>query len=210
MSDADFIEADVTFPGCAAFPYVMNFAAFNNDSNHFEAVARVVMNRLTTFSYKTVFIKVFEIVTNKYESFNHGQSVVCWLLDFSIPQRDALISVLGSAARIRGCNVHYQRNARKVALKVCRGDEKLIQIFLKIAYKIPDLQTENEVTLAFDILKGEKSIIDEESQEFLLEVVGLNTEEASISNESWTASNTGSIDGQSQELSKCLAKPYKI
>ena len=189
MSDADYIEADVTFPGCAAFPYVMNFVTFNSDSNHFEVVARVITNRLTQFAYKTIFDKVFAIVTNKYPSFDHGQSVACWILDFSVPQRDALISVLGSAATIRGCNVHYQRNARKVALKVCR-EEKSIQIFLKIAYKLPQLQTENEVMLAFDILKGEKPFADEEAQEFLLGVIGLNQEEASINNETWTSEKT--------------------
>ncbi len=61
---------------------------------------------------------------------------------------------------------------------------------MKIAYKIPDLETENDVTLAFHILKGECPFSDEEAQHFLLDVIALSQEEPSINNEGWTAAKS--------------------
>ena len=53
---------------------------------------------------------------------------------------------------------------------------------MKIAYKIPDLATESDVTLAFEILRGKRSFDDDESQSFLLQTVGLTQEQASLNN----------------------------
>lgn len=145
ISDADFIEADVTFPGCASFPYTLNLVTYNADSNHFETVARSVLNKLRQYAYKTVFGKIFEIVTNFHPSFNHGQSVTAWILDFSIPQHDGLAAVLGTSSGIRGRRIHFCRNARKVAVKVLRDDK---------------------TSLAFHILKGDYPFFRRRSSAF--------------------------------------------
>ena len=71
------------------------------------------------------------------------------------------------------------------------NDRQTIDVLLKICYKIPDMETENDVTLAFDILKGERLFTDEDSQYLLLQVVGLREEEASLSNAGWTACKLG-------------------
>jgi len=108
LAESDFVEADVTFPGCASFPYVLNMVAFNLRCNHFQVVARVVMSRLTAAAYRRSFNKVFEIATNIHPEFDHGSNVVAWIVDFSLPQYDGLASAINAGeqsqarAKIRG------------------------------------------------------------------------------------------------------------
>ncbi len=108
LAESDFVEADVTFPGCASFPYVLNMVAFNLRCNHFQVVARVVMSRLTAAAYKRSFAKVFEIATNIHPEFDYGSNVVAWIVDFSLSQYDGLASVINASepsqarAKIRG------------------------------------------------------------------------------------------------------------
>ena len=185
LSEADVVEADVTYPGCSSWPYCLNGVTYNPDSNRFEVVFRVMLNKLTQHAYQTTFTKVFEITTNLHASFDHGKSVECWVVDLSIAQRNGLSNALQSSANIRGCGVHYRRNGRKAAVKVFGNDSESIEIFLKIAYKIPDLATESDVTLAFEILRGKRSFDDDESQSFLLQTVGLTQEQASLNNSGW-------------------------
>jgi hypothetical protein len=144
-----------------------------------------------------------------HPSFDHGKSVATWVLDFSVPQRDGLTAVLGIASGIRGFIVHFQRNARKVAVKIFRDDERSIKIFLKIAYKIPDLVSASDVTFAFELLKGEQPFSEEESQQFLLETIGLDQEEASVNNEEWIASKCWADWWMKPRTLKMFSKAYK-
>jgi len=107
------------------------------------------------------------------------------MVDFSVAQRNGLSNALQSSENIRGCLIHYKRNSRKAAVKVFRNDSESIEIFLKIAYILPNLATESDDTLAFEILRGKRSFDDQESQRFLLEVVGLTQEQASLNNSGW-------------------------
>ncbi len=94
FSEALFVEADVTFPGSASFPYLLNIVTFNYEMNHFQTVARVIMSKLTTSAYKNAFEKVFQLVDECHPEFEGGKNVVAWILDFSLAQMDGLSSVM--------------------------------------------------------------------------------------------------------------------
>jgi hypothetical protein len=42
LSEADVVEADVTYPGCSSWPYCFNGVTYNPDTNRFEVVFRVI------------------------------------------------------------------------------------------------------------------------------------------------------------------------
>lgn len=129
------------------------------------------MSGISSANYREAIKKVFTLTTNHHPEFENGEHVTAWLVDFSIAQRDGLASNLGSnaAEAIRGCNVHYQRNVKKVCDKVC-SDERSKEVFKKIAYRIPDLSQQEDVDLAFSLLCGEKSFDDDDAQDFLQQV----------------------------------------
>lgn len=81
--------------------------------------------------------------------------------------------------------LYITNETQEAAVEVFRNDSESIEIFLKIAYLLPNLATESDVTLAFEILRGKRSFDDQESQRFLLEVVGLTQEQASLNNSGW-------------------------
>ena len=138
----------------------------------YQPVARVLMTGVSTACYKRAIKKVLELTTNLHPEFEHGAHVRAWQVDFSLAQRDALASNLGKGASrvIRGCEVHYQRNVKKVCDKV-NSDEPSKEVFKKIAYKIPYLHLQEDVELAFEILSAEKGLDEEDVITFLEEKV---------------------------------------
>ena len=158
LSQAIFVEADVTYPGNLSFPYLLNIVTYNEETMVFQTVARVLLNKLTTAAYRRAFEEVFQITTNLHPCFNGGREVLFWIVDFSSAQYEGLAANIGkkeARARIVGCKVHFQRNARKIAAKICGPDRNSLDLFTSIAYKIPDLTEESQVFAAFDILSGE-------------------------------------------------------
>lgn len=156
FAESIFLQVDVTYPGTNAFPYMLNFVTYNEGTLMFQTVDRVLMNRLTVASYKVAFKKVFECVTNVHPEFEHGAHVKAFIVDYSLAQHSGLSSAIGERAleMIRGCSVHYQRMAKKVAEKVASNDRSSKEVLLKIAYKIPHLEDRSHVNLAFDVLCG--------------------------------------------------------
>lgn len=105
FSEALFIEVDVTFPGSASFPYLLNVVTFNYEMNQFQTVTRVLMSKLTTSAYKKAFQKIFQLVDEFHPEFEGGKNVIAWILDFSLPQLDGLSSVIKQSdvrQKIRG------------------------------------------------------------------------------------------------------------
>ena len=137
----------------------------------YQPVARVVMAGVNTPTYREAIKTVMQLTTNLHPEFELGKHVKAWLVDFSLAQRDGLAANLGNVAGqvIRGCEVHYQRNVKKVCDKVC-SDEPTKQAFKKIAYAIPSFDSKEDVELAFSILCGERSFDDEEVQDLFLKV----------------------------------------
>ncbi len=179
LSQAIFVEADVTYPGNLSFPYLLNIVTYNEETMVFQTVARVLLNKLTTAAYRRAFEEVFQITTNLHPCFNGGREVFFWIVDFSSAQYEGLAANIGkkeARARIVGCKVHFQRNARKIAAKICGPDRNSLDLFTSIAYKIPDLTEESQVFAAFDILSGETLLDDEEAMRFLTETLGITDE----------------------------------
>jgi len=186
MSDALFIQADVTFPQTSAFPYLLNIVCFNHETLQFQAVARVLMNNLSALAYKMAFTKVFEIATKIHPEFEEGKHVNAWIVDFSTSQHSGLSAAIGVKASqiIRGCDVHFKRNVKKVAIKVSPNPESQ-KVFEKIAYFIPKIEIEEEVSLAFSILIGDTPFDDEEAMELLVNKVECSKDQLVVSTVGW-------------------------
>ena len=105
FAEALFIEVDVTVPGSASFPYLLNVVTFNYEMNQFQTVTRVLMSKLTTSAYKNAFQKIFQLVEEFHPEFDGGKNVIAWIVDFSLPQLDGLSSVVNQSdvrQKIRG------------------------------------------------------------------------------------------------------------
>ena len=88
-------------------------------------------------AYKKAFGKVFEITTNCYPHFDHGNGVTAWIVDLSDAQYNGIASNLENMPDfvIRGCSFHFQRNAEKTMQKVC-VDESAKKLFCKIGHTL--------------------------------------------------------------------------
>ena len=147
LSESLFVLLDVTFPLTHTFPYLLNVVAYNHTTLEYQVVTRVLMSKLTSAAYKAALEQILIITTNIHPEFDHGSAVKSWVVDFSEAQANGLAENLGkekASQVIRGCNVHYMRNAEKTAVKV-GVDECSREVFKKIAFKIPKL--EKRVTL---------------------------------------------------------------
>ena len=180
LAESLFVEADVTFPGITTFPYLLNIVAYNHLTIQFQVVARVLMSSLTAEAYKLAFGKVFSITTNLYPEFNHGAEVKGWILDFSSAQHQGLAKIIGEKASevIRGCEVHFMRAVKKIADKVSKDDCSK-NVFKKIAYNIPRLESQSDVLLSFDILSGVADVGEASC------FISLNEEEKAVNTSGW-------------------------
>lgn len=53
-SKADVVESDVTHPECSSCPYCLNCVTCSPDTNRFEVVLRVKLNKKPQHSYRTI------------------------------------------------------------------------------------------------------------------------------------------------------------
>ncbi len=199
------MQVDVTYPGTNAFPYMLNFVSYNDGTLVFQTVARVLMNRLTVAAYKFAFEKVFNCVTNIHPEFENGNHVKAFIVDYSSAQHSGLSSAVGERASeiIRGCSVHYQRMAQKVADKVAPKDRNSRKVFLKIAYKIQFLDDQVEVNLLFDVLCGLVPL-DEAS-----DIVGLSDTELNVDTTNWNAATEWVKWWTKPKVLKMFTKSFK-
>ena len=204
LSTALFVQADVTFPGTKAFPYLLNMVTFNHGSLEFEVVARVLLSKISAKAYKEAFGKVFGITTQLHPEFENGANVLGRIVDFSDAQYTGLAHNIGDRASevIRGCSVHYKRNVDKVAQKVCQNEPSR-QLFQKIAYKIQFLERQEDVCLAFDILTGTKEL--QEAEAF----IHLTEEELSVNTEKWVGAVNWANWWQRPRIVKMFTKCFK-
>jgi hypothetical protein len=160
LAEAEFVQADVTFPKTRVFPYLLNMVTCNQQRLEFQVVARVLMSRLTGDAYKKAFHKVFEITTNCHPHFNQGNGITAWIVDFSEAHYNGIAANLEKEwdLVIRGCDVHFRRNAEKTLVKVC-VDESAQKLFRKIICKMPYLEHKTDMLLAFDIFNTAQPLI---------------------------------------------------
>lgn len=183
---------------------MLNFVTYNDGTFVFQTVSRVLMNRLTVSAYKFAFEKVFQCVTNIHPEFEYGNDVKTFIVDYSLAQHSGLSSAVGERAceMIRGCSVHYQRMAQKVADKVAPKDRTSKKVFLKIACKIPHLDDQAQVNLLFDVLCGlvplEASVI-----------VSLNEKELDADTTNWNTATEWVKWWTKPKILKIFTKSFK-
>ena len=159
LASSEFICMDVTYPDVNLYRYLMNIAALNLQLIEWQVVIRVLMSRLTTKAYSTTaFGMVANECTAEYPAFQNGEGIVGILLYFSDAQAKGVKSVLGcqkAAEILRGCKVHWLRQAGKQSDKMCttKAEENLIMRICKELQKIED---ELKADFFFDVLSGTK------------------------------------------------------
>ena len=190
LAHATFLQVDVTFPETPDYKYEMNFVAFNHETLRYQAVSRVLMNNLSSHAYAFAFSKVFGIATNIHPQYANGQNLEAILMDFSTAQAEGLSKVIGekeAAEVIRGCEVHYQRNVKKICDKTC-SDEKTKMLFKAVAYKIPYLETKEYVQLAFDTLTGDVSLEDDSAKQLFQHLRISEDQVSDVDTKNWSKS----------------------
>ena len=205
LSESFFVLLDVTFPLTHTFPYLLNVVAYNHTTLEYQVVTRVLMSKLTSAAYKAALEQILIITTNIHPEFDHGSAVKSWVVDFSEAQANGFAENLGkekASQVIRGCNVHYMRNAEKTAVKV-GVDECSREVFKKIAFKIPKLEKKSDVTLAFKILCG-KSELDS-----ALQFIDLTEKELDANTENWSKAKDWADWWQKERIIKMFAKSFK-
>ena len=120
-----------------------------------------------------------EIATSIHPSFDFGKNVKVWMVDFSLAQRSGLLAAGVLVAQIRGCLVHWQRNGRKIADRVAKKDTRSHAVFLIIVNKIPGMETEDDVNLAFDVLTGVTPLTE------IAALASLSEEDTQVDTSNW-------------------------
>lgn len=211
LSESLFVQADVTYPQTAAFRYLLNIVCFNYETLQFQAGARILMNNLSTQAYEKAFGKAMEVTTNVHPGFENGKIVQGWILDFSTSQLDGLKKLLGDDAdeKVRGCDVHFMRNGKKVAGCVSPLDDSAQKVFKKIAYGIPKLALPEDVALAFSILIGKASFSDEDARQLLEGKIQLSPAELTVSTDGWSKATEWAKFWQRPKILKLYSVAHK-
>ena len=106
---------------------------------------------------------MFESVKKSHPQFEVGKTLIGVILDWSDQQMRGLEAAVGkdTAAYVaKGCRVHYTRSVKRVSERVNKGDALANKAFCTIAQLIPDLESEENVLLCFDVLAGKRNISD--------------------------------------------------
>ena len=66
-----------------------------------------------------------------------------------------------TAAQVaKGCRVHFTRSVKRVSERANKSNPLAHKVFTTIAYHIPDVSTEEDVLKLFDVLTGEKPLLE--------------------------------------------------
>lgn len=123
LSEADFIEVDITYRASVEMEYLFNVVTFNYTTMRCKTytyqpttcinapyicahlqilflhtgmtVARVRLNKLTTEAYCECFKAIFSTVANNHPSFSVGKSLVGIIMDWSDQQFNGLEQAVG-------------------------------------------------------------------------------------------------------------------
>ena len=161
-SEAEFIQCDITYDELQDYPYIFNAVAFNSVSMEWMVIARIRLNKQTANAYALAFKKVFERCSSINKDFRPGSTLLGVLIDWSDAEISGLKQAVGKdvgESLLKGCRVHWNRSCLRVADRVTKSAEEK-ELFLKICYLIPKLNSAVEVVSCFETLCGAQKARD--------------------------------------------------
>ena len=140
-SEADFIQTDITYDECKAYPYIFNAVAFNKVSMEWVVVARIRLDSQSSEGYALCFRKMFDRCRNSNEDFELGSTLLGIVTDWSDAEINGLRKAAGkkmAETLLKGCKVHWHRSCQRVADKVSSSKDKKKEksVFMKICSQI--------------------------------------------------------------------------
>ena len=83
VSEADFIQCDITYDDCRDYPYIFNAVAFNKVSMEWMVVARLRLDAQSASAYALAFKMVFEKCKRFNKEFELGSTLQGIITDWS-------------------------------------------------------------------------------------------------------------------------------
>ena len=164
LSQAEFVEADITYNETKEYKYLFNLVAFNDVTMEWIVVSRVRMDCQGADAYALAFRKTFEKCKLLHPDFEPGRTLKGIVLDWSDAEICGLRKAVGKDTAdqlLRGCSIHWARSWQRVRDKVCkctsnRDLEK--KTFSMIAASIQKLSGMHNVKLCFEVLCSQQPL----------------------------------------------------
>ena len=156
-SQAEALFVDIDHTGCRNFPYLLNVVCLNPISSKYMACGRGLINHQDASSIGKVLSKLVSNVKKQVKDYNIKTAHKEILVDFDDAESNAFAASFGQELLniVRGCAIHFQRSAMRVAKLVNPSvTSPGYLIFMSVARRIPDENNKQTVDEAFDVLCG--------------------------------------------------------
>ena len=173
LSEAQFLQTDITYNENTQYPYLFNAVAFNDVTMDWMVVSRVWLDTQNHLGYKLAFQKMFDTCKERFPNFDAGETLKAIILDWSDAQVNGLKEAIGetkATALIKGCKVHWLRSCQRVADKITSNKSTERELLLKIARKIQSLSSAVDIVACFETLCDTRSL-----EQLLDKIPGLYT-----------------------------------
>ena len=134
LSEAEFLQTDITYNVTTDYPYLFNAVVFNYDTLEWAIVGRVHLSHQTSAAYALAFSKLFTKCKNRYPNFELGKSLVGVITDWSDAEVNGLKKFAGDKVAtqlLKGCRVHWIRSWHRVRDKNIGNAPKESKYLLK-------------------------------------------------------------------------------
>ena len=185
LSEAEFLQTDITYNVTTDYPYLFNAVVFNYDTLEWAIVGRVHLSHQTAAAYALAFSKLFTKCQSCYSNFELGRSHVGVITDWSDAEVNGLKKFAGDKVAtqlLKGCRVHWIRSWHRVRDKIIGNVKKEKQIFTKIASAITK-------SAGIDALNCFRVLCSQSSAKTLVNTIDLSLVEAEYVDKScnWSA-----------------------
>jgi hypothetical protein len=160
LSEASFIECDITYLEHPENKYLFNVTAFDEEAMKWVIVGRCLLSKDNSDGYSIGFSKVFSMARSDSSNFEVGKTLKGIVIDWSDAEACGLRKAIGDTVAnslLRGCQVHWSRSYQRVADKACRTAEEK-KVYNTVASRIPCSKSKASVLLHFQVLCGEKAL----------------------------------------------------
>jgi len=182
LSEAEFLQTDITCNVTTDYPYLFNAVVFNYDTLEWAIVGRIHLPHQTAAAYALAFFKLFTKCQSCYSNFELGRSLIGVITDWSDAEVNILKKFAGDKVAIqflKGCRVHWIRSWHCVRDKIIGNVKKEKQIFTKIASAITK-------SARIDALTCFRVLCSQLSAKTLVNTIDLSLEEAEYV-DNWSA-----------------------